>query len=367
MFKFVFRLLALVPMVLVGWGVVESAITLYRSGVAYGLVDPVGLAQYRLYAAGPQRFVEEIEKAIDAGDYDYAESLYALGIAYGHDLPPDLEEKAKATWARRAGVGSLRAARGFIFGSVETGEELAGTLVSDLVGVGDLRDFSVQGFNYVSGRDYDVLLLGFSAVGLGLTAASYGSFGLAAPADTGVSLVKNAYRARRLSKPLTAYFAKTARRLIKPSVLKTELKVSSEGAAGIARLEKAAFKSVDKTAARILMKDVEVLGDMRKTSGIRAPLAALAIADGPKDLRKLSRVSAHFGAKGAVVMKFLGRSVIRLGYGVAEIASAAISLILMLSMALIRLPARLLLGRLFSRWHAAALVFRTLRPILRAW
>ena len=366
--KLVWKLIRYLPLVAASLAIWELSLSAYRTGVAFGIVDPVRLAEYRLYAAGTGEFVDQIETAIEEQDYAYATAIYDLGLRYGHDLPPDLRERAEATWARRAYVSGSRAARGFVFGSVGSSAEIAGSLTSDLVGVGDLRDFSVQGFRYVAGRDYDPLLLGLSAAGIGLTAASYGSAGAAALPDTGISLIKNAYRTRKLSRPLTAYFSKTATRLVDGKVLKTELAaMADEGAVGVGRLEKAAAKVLDRKAARSLLDDAEVLTDIGRKGGMRSSVAALSLADGPKDLRKLQRVASHFGDESHAVFKFLGRSVLRVGYGLYAVLSALASLAIILIVALIRLPTQLAVRLLVRRLGLDEGAVQAIRPLMRLW
>ncbi|MGV8939176.1 MAG: hypothetical protein ACOH2J_18820 [Allorhizobium sp.] len=364
----VWRLIGILPLIMLAMVACEYAVAGYRTGVAYGFIDPVRLAQYRLYTADTGRFVTEIEQAIDNQDYAYAEELYDLGLRYGHDLPPDLKERAQANFARRAYASGSRALRGFVFGSVDSGEEIAGSVTSDLVGVGDLRDFSVQGYNYMAGNDYDPLLLGLATVGLGLSAATYGSVGMTAAPDAGLSMFKNAYRARKLSRPLTAYLAKSTEKLVDTGVLKAELKsAAGEGLSGIGRMRQAAAKSVDRQAAKSLMNDAEVLGDIGKTGGAKGAMAALALADGPKDLRKLQRVSKAFGGESHAVLKFLGRAVLRIGYGLYAVLAGLASLALWLSIAVIRIPLRIGGRLLVRRLGLGEGAVAAIRPLMRLW
>ena len=362
------KLLGFLPMLCIAWALVEASQGIWRSSVALGLVDPARFAEYRLYTAGPNRFAEEIETAIADRDYAYASSLYRLATTYGHELPPDLKVRAEGTWAERTYASGARAAGGFLFGSLDSGEAIAGSVASDLVGVGDVRDFSVQGFNYLAGRDYDPLLLGISTLGLGLTVASYGSLGATAAPDAGLSLVKNAYRGGKLSRPLAAYFARSAGKVVNPAVLKAELKaVATDGLPTVRRLEGAAAKSVDRVAARSLMDDVAVLDDMRRTGGVRTSVAALSLADGPLDLRRLQRVSSHFGDGSHAVMKFFGRSVLRAGYAFAELIYAVAAFAGMLFLAFIRWPLRILVGFAMRRLGFGAVAVDALRPVIRMW
>ncbi|MBP1850628.1 hypothetical protein [Rhizobium halophytocola] len=339
---FALRVFSLLPLVLLAISFGGAVETTYRTGVLLGLVDPARLAEYRLYFADTAAFNGEIEQAIGAGDYDYAESLYSLGVHYGHELSPDLGERARATPLRRMSAASAQVVKGFVFGSVDTGAEIGGTLASDLIGVGDVRDFSIHGYRYLSGGDYDPLLLGLSAAGIGLTAATYGTAGAASAADAGISLVKNAYKARRLSKPLTAYFSKLAGRAVNLGVMKAEFRAADQALSLPARVEKAAVKAVDRKALKTLGQEAEVLNGVRRQSGVRASVAALSIADGPKELRRLARVSARFGESGHAVLKFLGRSVLRITGLIVDLLKTLAWFVSTVLMALVRWPARIL-------------------------
>ncbi|SMD08370.1 hypothetical protein [Rhizobium sp. RU36D] len=364
----ILRFLGFVPMLMLAFGMLEASHTIWRTGLAYGLVDPALFAEYRLYTADTKTFVEEIEAAIRDRDYAYATSLYALGVSYGHNLPPDLKDRAEGTWLQRSYASGTRAADGFVFGSVDSGAAIAGSLVSDLIGVGDVRDFSVQGFNYVAGREYDPVLLGFATFGLGLTAATYGSGGAAAAPDAGLSLIKNAYRGGKLSKPLSGYFARSASAVVDTGLLRTELKaVAGQGLSGLGSIQKAAARSIDRKAAQALVDDVSVLDSMRRTGGVRASVTALSLADGPADLRILQRISLHLGDGSFAAMKMLGRSIFRVGYAMVEILQAVSAIAGMLLLAIFRpVSRRVLVG--FGAWiglgpNASAL----LRPVWRLW
>ncbi|MBV2183148.1 MAG: hypothetical protein KUL88_01215 [Rhizobium sp.] len=336
------KVLRLASLLALGLAVWNAATAVYRSGMLLGLIDPAALAEYRLYATPTATYVAEIEQAIAAGDHDYATALYDMAVGHGHVLSPGLRERAEGTWLGRAYLTGSRATKGFVVGSLDSGAEIAGSVTSDLIGVGDLRDFSVQGYRYVAGDDYDPVLLGLSAVGLGLTVSTLGTAGAAAVPDAGLSVLKNAYRARKISVPLTAYLSKNAAKLVDMRILKAELTaVADEGALGLARLQKVAARSVDGKVAQTLVDDAAVLGAIGTKGGVRSSLAAIAIADGPKDLRKLERVTARFGDKSHAVMKFLGRSILEIGAALYAVVAALAGLMLATVLAVLRLASRL--------------------------
>lgn len=332
------RFVSLLALGLAAW---NAASFVHRTGLILGIIDPVALAEYRLYAASTATYVSEIEQAIAAGDYDAATGLYGLGVRHGHALPADLRERAQGTWFQRALVTGSGAAKGFVFGSLDSGAEIAGSVTSDLIGVGDVRDFSVQGLSYLKGESYDPVLLGLSAVGIGLTVSTLGSAGASALPDAGLSVLKNAYRAGRISRPLRAYLSRNAAKLVDTQVLKRELALAADqGTLGLSRLRTVAARSVDGKLAASLAEDAAALGAIRAKGGMRSAITALAIADGPKDLRKLERVAAHFADDTHAVMKFLGRTMLEVGTALYALVSGLAGALLSIVLSMVRLLIR---------------------------
>lgn len=343
------KLLRFVSLLALGLAAWNAATFVHRTGLMLGIIDPVALAEYRLYAASGAAYIAEIEKAIADGDYDTATGLYDLALRHGHALPADLRERAEGTWFERAVVTGSGAAKGFVFGSLDSGAEIAGSVTSDLIGVGDVRDFSMQGLSYLKGESYDPVLLGLSAVGIGLTVSTLGSAGASAVPDAGLSVLKNAYRAGRISRPLRTYLSRNAAKLVDTRILKSELAAAAdEGVLGLSRLRTVAARSVDGKLATTLAQDAAALGAIRAKGGMRSAVTALAIADGPKDLRKLQRVSAYFGDGTHAVMKFLGRAMLEVGTALYALVSGLAGALLAAALFAVRLAIRATV-RLFSR------------------
>lgn len=137
---------------------------------------------------------------------------------------------------------------------------------------------------------------------------------------------------------------KNAARLVDTRLLKAELiAASDEGALGLARLQRVAARSVDGKVAQTFVDDATVLGTIGTKGGVRSSLVALAIADGPKDLRKLQRVVTRFGEESHAVMKFLGRSILEIGAALYATASTLAGLAIAIGAFLLRPLLRLAL------------------------
>src|SRR5690606_27732385 len=98
-----------------------------------------------------------------------------------------------------------RFATGFVTGDVSDMPSIAGTVTGDLFLFGDIRDVVREGKHLAFGEDVDHLVLGLASAGIAVTAATYWSGGSDAPARAGLSVVKGAKRAGRLSSGLAAW------------------------------------------------------------------------------------------------------------------------------------------------------------------
>ena len=88
---------------------------------------------------------------------------------------------------------------------------LAGTAVGDLFVFGDIRDALREGKRLASGEQADELVLGLACVGIAITAGTYLTFGAAAPARVGLTLVKVARKTGSLGAELAGNIGRMVR------------------------------------------------------------------------------------------------------------------------------------------------------------
>lgn len=122
-------------------------------------------------------------------------------------------EKEQASWFGKA----KRFTGGFIMGNSASSEGMAGTIVSDFLVVGDVRDLGKQGYNAATGKEVDKTVSALSALGVATSiAAAVPQPGepAVAGADAGISLLK----ALRKVNALTNRFAAEAFDLAKEAV-----------------------------------------------------------------------------------------------------------------------------------------------------
>lgn len=279
--------------------------------------DPPALADLALAKSfDAPRAAREIEEALAADDAELAQSFVALAAERGVAVDPALAERVAAAnapaAARRRAVGGF--VRGFVTGAPTDAASFAGTAAGDLFVFGDVRDALREGTRAARGEEADTFVLGLAAAGVALTAGTYVSFGAAAPARAGLTVVKAATRTGRIGKKLA-------------------VALKGQRTDGLVRL-------------------AGDLGHVQSKAGARAALDGLKIADHPKDVGRLARLAQAKGTKTRAILKVLGRGAIALTTGLFELASWifwAIANVIALCSALKRTAERLTLRAIRRR------------------
>jgi hypothetical protein len=208
-------------------------------------------------------------------------------------------------------------ARGLITGEPENLVGLAGTALGDLFVYGDIRDAVREGARYASGQPADELVLGLAVVGLAITAGTYATVGAAGPARVGLSAVKAARRAGRMSAGMAAWIGRSLREAVDWSALK---RAGAAIATPTTALREA--KTVVKAhKADGLMKLASDVGRVQTKAGTQAALDALKIAEGPRDMARIAKLAEKKGSKTRAILKTLGRGAILLSIATFNLAS----------------------------------------------
>lgn len=342
--------------------------------------DPFAISHYRLSALTTEQFAFEVQTALDEDDIAEAQNLVALATDYGHTLPPELIEKTEEGYLAATYRYTSGFVNGFAYGEVDSVQTLIGSLASDYVGYGDLRDISTEGTKFITGESYDAITLGIAAAGLSTSLVSMSSWTnpatapvalAAAQVDKGASLIKGAYKTRKLSRPLIEKITGISSKLINKPAL-TKALTSPEPLYKIPSLSKmtSAAKNIDYkklfkgdfTDSETLLHEASPLdlaalgkrfdgvintkavkelddltsasGKLLSSAGVSTSMRALAYADDAKDLRKFAKLSDKFAEKTSSVIKLLGKNAIRLGKLLYLVISVLISLAIWIAWAI---------------------------------
>ena len=262
-----------------------------------GLDDPARVASGALDGALDAMTVRrEIEAALAAQDTELTQSFIDLAAARHVAIDPALAEKVAAATAEAATM-RYRAksfTRGLVTGEPQDMASLAGTTLGDLFVFGDIRDALREGTRYVRGDQVDRLVLGLAATGIAITAGTYATFGAAAPARAGLTLVKAARKTGRLGAEFTESLGRMARQNSFPAV--------ARAARDTAKVERAGG----------LLHLVRDVGRVEKAAGGRAALDALKIAKEPSDITRVAKLAEKEGSRTRAILKIAGRSAITL-------------------------------------------------------
>jgi hypothetical protein len=248
------------------------------AGFLSGPRDEAAATDYALSAKRSADYARAIDAAVAAKDADLASSLLTLADDRKVILPAATREKVAAAEADATARMGADALNGFLSGDASTEAALAGTIAGDLIGFGDLRDLYGQAENYLTGAEVDPLLAALSAVGLGVTAATYASAGVALPARSGLSTMKAVKRAGKLSPALGR------------------------------QLGVLAADAVDKRSVRLLARSLDGLGTdiftIGSKAGYRTTLLTLEKAQSVKEVSMMAKLATRFGkaTRGAVVL-----------------------------------------------------------------
>jgi len=250
------------------------------------------------------------ESALARGEVDDAAAYAELAGRLGHAIPAELRSRIDATGAAddEPAAKLRRCATGALTGAITDGASAVCTVAADLTVLGDLRDIVIQGAAWAAGRDYDRLILGLSAVGLGATALSAVTAGAAAPAKAGLSLVKGVRRAGQVPPALGRAVA-------------TEIRLVAQGG----------------DAAR-LTRATGAVDTVRREHGALEAARMLRHAGSLDELGDAASMYARFGRMARPVMALSGKTSLRAfkaGYKVMPILAPPIALLLAAGLALL--------------------------------
>ncbi len=313
------------------FGIVVSLLAAIACGIAALLVVPRGIEAESLLALRDEpgkiadraldEIVEaplvtrEIEAALAAKDSDLAKSFIDLAKDRRVPVAPALETKVAAALADANSTSHMAEtfARGLITGEPDDVVGLAGTALGDLFVFGDIRDAAREGSRYASGEEVDELVLGLACVGLAITAGTYATFGAAAPARVGLSVVKVARKTGRLGAGMAEWIGRSLREVIDWGTLKRAIVGASLTDPALA--VRAAREAVKVEKAGGLVQLVRNVGRVQTKAGTQAALDGLKLAENPAEMARVAKIAEKQGSKTRATLKLLGRGAIALTIG----------------------------------------------------
>lgn len=167
--------------------------------------------------------------------------------------------------------------------STGTSDELLGqasAIGSDFFVLGDIRDLAIEATHYVRDEEVDSLLVALSGIGLVATAGTLFSRGSTAVVKTGVSVLKLAQKSKRIPFWLHAFLIKESKHISK-----------TKNIASLTPL-------------------FTTLHLMHKQTSLAQTLKLLSHSRSFKELKKLSKLSKHYGKETATLLRLSNKQIL---------------------------------------------------------
>ncbi|MGO1076670.1 hypothetical protein [Inquilinus sp. CA228] len=316
------------------------------------------LTAWTRVGTSPEQIDAELGKAFAEDDIDSVAVWLKVAEMTGYPVRPEW----RARYADETSTASsmTRSARQAVAGAV-TGaghglSGLAGAFAADMTFVGDLRDIGRELWHFGNSEPVDELALGLSGIGLTLTAATWGSGGVAALPRGAVSAFKIARRTGRLS----ARFAERLGRMVADVVdfpaLRRQVReagwrdtVMRPGAVFAAAVRRDRLDGLDEA--------VGAAGRVADRVGPAQSVELLRYVDDVPDLRRVDEVSAVMGDRTLAVFKVLKRgalttvkATVRWSRRLADLTATVLFGAISLLFALVYWLRLLLLGLIYGLW-----------------
>jgi hypothetical protein len=283
--------------------------------------DPVAIADRAVGQNFDGTVAErEINAALAASDADLANSFLELAREQNVTVDPALAKKVEQAVAAAGSTshGLETFARGFVTGEPEDAIGMAGTVVGDLFVFGDIRDAVREGTRLAAGQPADEMILGLACVGIAVTAGTYATLGVGGPARVGLTVVKAARKTGRIGTHMATWLSRTVRDVVDWSKFKRA--VGPTAILQPALVARAARDAVKAEKAEGLIRVVGDVGRVQAKAGTQAALDSMKIAQGPRDMARMSRLAAAKGGKTRAILKIAGRGAIFLAMGTFNLA-----------------------------------------------
>ena len=258
-------------------------------------------------------FLEKsITKSLQNQNYEEAKRYISLANFLHISLPAkllqDVEELNSFSYKVK------RFSSGFFSGKASDDVSLVGAVSSDFTIVGDLRDLSVEGEKYLENKPYDKFLLGISGVGVALGISTIATMGASSPLKATTSVLKVAKKSGKLTKSFTKVLEKKLAKSYDKRVLKS---VNWSDVRSIKR----AVKTIDTKPLQAILKQLQKI---RKNSSLGDTIALMKYVDDEKDLQKVVKISQKYKKNTRVILKILGKGVLKGSKKVLKLADKAL-------------------------------------------
>jgi hypothetical protein len=250
---------------------------------------------------------QKIITAINSDQFDdavmYRQLADYMGIALNHHTLNEIENHSG--FFEKSWRNSKNFSWGFLTGNADNMVGISGSIVSDMTVYGDLRDLSIEGKKFASNEPYDKIILGMSAIGVGLTASQLLSAGSTTPLKVSASIVKVAKKMKYLSH---SFIAIVSSKLSKAIDFRRLKKVDFSSIESIKKESKYISKSLNDSFINKAFKNIDTI---KANTSVADTIGLLKYVDNPKDLQRVANISKKYKINTKAVFEILGKKIVK--------------------------------------------------------
>jgi hypothetical protein len=253
---------------------------------------------------------EKIGKAINEDRLEDAKTYLAIGKLYHYPLHYDYYDsfiQQRDTKERRIKKSISSFSSGFMSGEGSDASAITGAVVSDLTVIGDVRDLYHQYQLHSKGGEVNRLIIGLSGVGIGLTAATYGTAGTALSAKAGASVFKLAAKTGRLTKSFSSELLKMSKKAFDWDIFSRSIKQSTKFT-DIRRIAQQSFHPSALKPLKGMAKNVSII---RSNTSLADTLHMMHYVENSDDLRRLGKFTEKNKGLSKGILSLVGRGAMR--------------------------------------------------------
>lgn len=262
-------------------------------------------------AATPGRINIKILEALEQDDIEDADMYADIGKYMNYEIPADTLRRLDEAHSMSATVvrNTWEFGTGFVTGEGDTTAGLAGAVTSDLTIIGDVRDIATEGGKWLAGQPYNELVIGLSMVGIAATGLTVATGGGGIVVKAGVSIMKAAKRAGRLTKEFGELLLRMTRDAVNMPALREALRATD--LTDLAKTQRVLTDYAKGVRTAEIFPVLSRIGDVNKAVGPAETIRLMKFVKNGENLEDVALMSERFGTKTRGIIELTGKASLR--------------------------------------------------------
>ena len=262
-------------------------------------------------AATPGRINIKILEALEKDDVEEADMYADIGRYMNYEIPPDTQRRLDEAHSMSATVvrNTWEFGTGFVTGEGDSTAGLAGAVTSDLTVIGDVRDIAAEGGKWLAGKDYNELIIGLSMVGIAATGLTVATGGGGIIAKAGVSILKAAKRAGKLTKEFGELLVRMTRDAVNMPALREALRTTD--LTDLARTQRVLTDYARGVRSAEIFPVLSRIGGMNKVVGPAETIRLMKYVKDGESLEDVALMTERYGVKTRGIIELTGKASLR--------------------------------------------------------